>query len=105
MPTRRRTKRERRSRHTSQAPPGCHPPQSRPVRRDDRVLGCDSDEDRARLISVSVKTIYRTRRGVLGHDFITQTLINLQGRRDELAACNLSPTFDELFEIVEFKAE
>jgi hypothetical protein len=70
-----------------------------------RVLGCDSDEARARLIGVNAKTIYRARRGILGQDLIAQTLISLGDRRDELTAYNLSPTFDELFEVVEIKAE
>ena len=66
-----------------------------------RVLGCDSDEARARLINVSAKTIYRAKRGTLGQELIAQTLITLGDRRDELAAYNLVPSFDELFEVVE----
>lgn len=66
-----------------------------------RVLGCDSDEARARLINVSAKTIYRAKRGSLGQELIAQTLITLGDRRDELAAYNLVPSFDELFEVVE----
>ena len=69
-----------------------------------RVLGCDSDEARARLINVSPKTIYRARRGSLGQELIAQTLITLRDRRDELAAYNLIPSFDELFEVVEVSA-
>jgi hypothetical protein len=70
-----------------------------------RVLKCDSDEARARLINVSAKSIYRARRGGLGQQLIAQTLINLRDRHDELAKYNLIPSFDELFEVVDVNAE
>ena len=69
------------------------------------VLGYRTDESRARLLRVNPKTLYRARRGNVGHDFITQTLVVLGRRRDELALFNLEPTFDELFEQVDFSAE
>jgi hypothetical protein len=67
------------------------------------VLGCWTDDARARLIGVSAKSIDRARRGscMLGHDFIAQTMLGLGARRDELATRNLVPCFDELFEVVE----
>lgn len=66
-----------------------------------RIVGCESDEARARLLGVSVKTIWRARRGTLGVDFIAQTLFALGCHYGELAARNLLPCFDELFEVVE----
>ena len=68
-----------------------------------RILGCDTDEARARLIGVTARTLYRARRGNLGHDLIAQTLITLRDKQEELANYNLHPSFDDLFTVVEIE--
>jgi hypothetical protein len=70
-----------------------------------KILGLNTDEARARFIDVNAKTLYRARHGSLGHELIAQTLISLRDRREELAVYNLTPSFDELFEVVEVGAE
>lgn len=64
------------------------------------ALGCRSDEDRARLISVNVKTISRARQQPLvGGKFVANTLAALAEHRPELVAQNLHPSFDALFRV------
>jgi|SRR6185369_4410079 len=66
-----------------------------------RVLGCVTYEACAELLGVDPKTVTRARRGAFGVAFIARTLAALAGRREELAAYNLTPSFEELFEVVE----
>lgn len=65
-----------------------------------RVLGCESDIDRGRLLDVSPKTISRARTGYVGGVFVANVLASLRQHERALAARNLRASFDDLFEVV-----
>lgn len=65
-----------------------------------RLLGCESDSARARLIGVTYRTIYRARRGVVGEVFIAQAIHGLRLHATTLLRYGLTVSFDNLFEVV-----
>ena len=66
-----------------------------------RVLGCESDPERGRLLGLTDKTIRRAREGIfVGGIFVANTIAGLRAHERELAARNLRPVFDELFEVL-----
>lgn len=65
-----------------------------------RILGCESDPARGDLIHMDRKSVQRARQGVIGKEYIANTLFWLGRKRDILAELNLDPTFESLFEIV-----
>lgn len=70
-----------------------------------RVLGCESDVDRAELIGVTDRTIRRARTNYVSGAFVAATLAGLRAHERDLAARNLRPTFDDLFEVLVVAAE
>jgi len=65
-----------------------------------RVIGCESDTARAALTGISTRHWNRARSGHVGAVFVANTIVALRKHERELAARNLKPSFDELFEIV-----
>jgi len=65
-----------------------------------RVLGCESDVDRAELLNLTTKMIQRARKGYVGSRFVARTLTGLRAFERELIKRNLRPTWDALFEAV-----
>lgn len=66
-----------------------------------RILGCESDAARAELIDVAARTMSRARAGEpVGGQFVANTIATLRAHERALAARNLRPTFDALFEVV-----
>ena len=65
-----------------------------------RILGCESDSARARLLDVDRKTIDRVREGRIGEEFIAKALAVLHLYADTLSELNISTKFEELFELV-----
>lgn len=68
-----------------------------------RVLGCESDAARARLLDVDPKTIWRARRGVIGEELIAKTLDTMRRNADRLAELGLSVSFETVFAVGEKK--
>lgn len=66
-----------------------------------RVVGKTTDPDIAAEIGMHPKTIGRARNGTIGEDFIANTLAALRKHEHLLTMCNLEPTFDKVFLIVE----
>lgn len=66
-----------------------------------RVVGKKSDEEIAAEIGMHEKTIGRARKGIIGKPFIANTLAALRKREHLLTMCNLEPTFEKVFLIVE----
>ncbi len=64
------------------------------------VLGITTDDEIAAAAGYSRRTITRARSGQLGEAFIANTIHVLQQRAPELAKYGLSPSLDELFEVV-----
>jgi hypothetical protein len=69
------------------------------------VVGCRSDEDRARLLGMTAKTLGRVRMGRLGEAFIAQVLYVLGLFSGDLKRAGYRPTFEQLFEVVPDEAE
>lgn len=69
-----------------------------------RLLGCESDAARARLLDVDPKTIYRARNGVIGEELIAKTLDMLQRHTEQLAQYGITASFEEVFTLGEKKA-
>lgn len=69
-----------------------------------RVVGATTIAGRAELIGVDRKTMTRILRGHqrIGEVFMASTVTALRRRGPELAACGLTASLDELFEVVEF---
>lgn len=65
-----------------------------------RVLGCESDLAREKLTGLDDRTIRRARTGYVSGVFVAKALTSLRAYERELAARNLRPTFDELFEVL-----
>lgn len=65
-----------------------------------RVVGKVEDEAIAAEIGMHPKTIARARKGVIGEDFIANTLAALGKREHLLTMCNLEPSFEKVFRIV-----
>lgn len=66
-----------------------------------RVVGATTSAARAQLIGVDRKTIYRAiEEGTIGEVFMAQTVAALRRHSETLASCGLTPTLDELFEVV-----
>lgn len=67
-----------------------------------RIVGAATPTERADLIGVDRKTIYRVLDGAtsVGEVFMAQTVSALRRHSETLAACGLTPTLDELFEVV-----
>jgi hypothetical protein len=68
-----------------------------------RVIGKTTITGRAELIGVDRKTLRRVLHGGItpGEVFIGKTVAALRRHADTLAECGLSPSLDELFEVVE----
>ncbi|AGL19533.1 hypothetical protein L083_6023 [Actinoplanes sp. N902-109] len=66
-----------------------------------RILGCESDAARARLLDINPKTVTRVRRGVIGEEFIAKTLIMLRNNAEALAKVNIGTSFEDVFEVGE----
>lgn len=64
-----------------------------------RVLGCESDRARAQMLDVDPRTVSRARAGIVGEEFIAQTLTTMQQHAGELAALGLTGSFEDLFEV------
>lgn len=65
-----------------------------------RILGCESDLARSRLLEMDPKTIYRARKGgVVGEEFIARVLHAMQRNSEQLGELGISPTFEEVFKI------
>lgn len=64
-----------------------------------RLAGCLTEAARAELIGVTERTLNRVRRGVIGHEFITKTLVALRPYERKLAKMGLKPTFETFFEV------
>jgi len=69
-----------------------------------RLLGCQSDAARARLLGCDPKTIRRVREGVIGEEFIAKTVALLQRHADELARYGIEARFETVFHVGEKKA-
>jgi len=69
------------------------------------ALGCATEGERARLLDVNPKTVYRARRGVIGEDFIAKTLSVMTANQHRLAKAGISPTFEAVFELAELSDE
>jgi hypothetical protein len=71
-----------------------------------RILGCESDVARSRLLEMDPKTIYRARRGgVVGEEFIARVLHAMQRHSEQLAELGITPTFEEVFKVDVGRAE
>jgi len=68
------------------------------------VVGCTKDEEIAQEAGYSARTVRRARTGQLGNAFVAQTIHALRRHADKLARYGLTPTLDELFEVVEARA-
>jgi hypothetical protein len=66
-----------------------------------RVVGAATSNSRADLLGVDRKTIYRAMQGVFGLGFMARTVSALGRHSELLAECGMTPTLDELFEVVE----
>jgi hypothetical protein len=67
-----------------------------------RIVGAATPNSRADLLGVDRKTIYRaTMQGVFGLAFMARTVSALSRHSDLLAECGMTPTLDELFEVVD----
>lgn len=68
-----------------------------------RVIGYASTAARARLIGVDRKTLRLVVTGEIapGEAFIGKTVAALRRHSDVLTSCGLTPSLDELFEVVE----
>lgn len=65
-----------------------------------RVVGKAEDDEIAAEIGMHPKTVARARKGVIGEDFIANTLAALGKREHLLTMCNLEPSFEKVFRIV-----
>jgi len=70
-----------------------------------RVVGATSIVERSDLIGVHAKTIRRAMDGIVGEVFMAKTVLALRRHESELRACGLTPSLDELFEVVDAEAE
>jgi hypothetical protein len=70
-----------------------------------RIVGRGNDTARGDLIGMDRKTISRARGGVVGEDFIANTIIALRKHERLLSTCGQRPDFDSLFEIVVVNAD
>jgi len=65
-----------------------------------RVIGATTPGERAELIGVDRKTIFRAeQRGQFGRDFMAAAVAAFRQHTELLQSCGLSPTLDELFEV------
>lgn len=65
-----------------------------------RVVGKVEDDDIATEIGMHPKTVSRARKGVIGEDFIANSLAALGKHEHLLTMCNLEPSFEKVFRIV-----
>jgi hypothetical protein len=65
-----------------------------------RMVGKFKDDDIAGEIGMHPKTVARARKGIVGEDFIANTLTALGKREHLLTMCNLEPSFEKVFRIV-----
>jgi hypothetical protein len=65
-----------------------------------RIVGRGNDTARGELIEMDRKTVSRAREGVVGEEFIANTIVALRRHERLLATCGQTPDFDSLFEIV-----
>jgi len=65
-----------------------------------RVVGATTMAQRSVLIGVDRKTIGRAINGVIGEVFMASTIAALRRHEPALRACGLTPSLDELFEVV-----
>lgn len=66
-----------------------------------QVAGASNDGERAALIGVDPKTVWRARQGILGHTFMAKCVAGLRRHAEELSVYNLHPTLDALFVVRE----
>lgn len=69
------------------------------------LLGATKDNEIAAMAGYKPRTISRARAGQLGHTFVINTVYTLQRHADRLAEYGITPTLDELFEVVENRPE
>ena len=65
-----------------------------------RVVGKVEDDAIAVEIGMHPKTVQRARKGVIGEDFIANSLTALGKHQHLLTMCNLEPSFEKVFHIV-----
>lgn len=65
-----------------------------------RIVGAATPTSRAALIGVDRKTIGRAMDGTVGEVFMVKTITALRRHTEALSACGLTPSLDELFEVV-----
>lgn len=65
-----------------------------------RVVGKTTDPEIAAEIGMHPKTIGRARNGIIGQEFIANTLTALRKHEHLLTMVNLEPSFDKVFLIV-----
>ena len=72
-----------------------------------RVVGATTVAGRAELIGIDRKTMSRILNGsqLIGEVFIAKTVAALRRHADTLGECGLTPSLDELFEVVADAAE
>lgn len=63
-----------------------------------KMLGCTSEDDRAALIGMTGRQLYRARNGAVGPKFVASTLAALAEHRDMFAAAGVPITFEAIFE-------
>jgi len=66
------------------------------------VLGLTKDHEIASRAGYSIRTVIRARQGEpVGSAFVANTIHTLQQHADRLQRYGLTPSFDELFEVIE----